>query len=444
MQRRRRRQNSRKNRVYNRKNKQKQNSGRWVKWALLAVLLCLILGAGVYWFLTGSAGEKGGESYGALPLGAPYAKAGIQAAAQASGKGTDAEEAWQETRIQRVLESMTLEEKVNQLFMITPEALTGVGTVIQAGDGTREALAEHPVGGLIYFAQNLKDPDQTRTMLQNTQEYASAQSGFPIFLSVDEEGGQVARVGSNSAFGVPEIGNMSEVGAGGDTREAYETGSTIGAYLKDLGFNMDAAPDADVLTNPENEVVKYRSFGSDPELVSQMAAAELQGLNDQGIIGMYKHFPGHGGTTADSHEGYAYVDDTLEELKSGALVPFQDGADNGLQVIMVSHIACPEVTGNNTPATLSRELVTDLLREDMGFDGLVITDALNMGAITEQYSSGEAAVAALNAGVDMLLMPADFQAAYDGVMSALENGELTEERIDESVRRILEIKLAME
>mgnify|MGYP005779694685 FL=1 len=440
----RRRQNSRKIREYGRKNKQRQNGSRWIKWVLPVVLLCLLLGTGVYWFLNGSVGEKGEGSYGALPLGAPYAKAGIQAAAQVSGKGTDAEEAWQETRIQRVLESMTLEEKVNQLFMITPEALTGVGTVIQAGDGTREALEEHPVGGLIYFAQNLKDPDQTRTMLENTQEYASARSGFPIFLSVDEEGGQVARVGSNPAFGVPEIGNMSEVGAGGDTQEAYETGSTIGAYLKDLGFNMDAAPDADVLTNPANEVVKYRSFGSDPELVSRMAAAELKGLNDQGIIGMYKHFPGHGGTTADSHEGYVYVEETLEELKSGALVPFQDGADNGLQVIMVSHIACPEVTGDNTPATLSRQLVTDLLREDMGFDGLVITDALNMGAITEQYSSGEAAVAALNAGVDMLLMPADFQAAYDGVMAALENGGLTEERIDESVRRILEIKLEME
>ena len=440
----RRRQNSRKIREYGRKNKQRQNGSRWIKWVLPAVLLCLFLGTGVYWFLNGSVGEKGEGSYGALPLGAPYAKAGIQAAAQVSGKGTDAEEAWQETRIQRVLESMTLEEKVNQLFMITPEALTGVGTVIQAGDGTREALEEHPVGGLIYFAQNLKDPDQTRTMLENTQEYASARSGFPIFLSVDEEGGQVARVGSNPAFGVPEIGNMSEVGAGGDTQEAYETGSTIGAYLKDLGFNMDAAPDADVLTNPANEVVKYRSFGSDPELVSRMAAAELKGLNDQGIIGMYKHFPGHGGTTADSHEGYVYVEENLEELKSGALVPFQDGADNGLRVIMVSHIACPEVTGDNTPATLSRQLVTDLLREDMGFDGLVITDALNMGAITEQYSSGEAAVAALNAGVDMLLMPADFQAAYDGVMAALENGELTEERIDESVRRILEIKLGME
>ena len=441
---RRRQYNSGKNSGYGRANKQKKKGGRWILWAVPAVLLCILLGAGAFWFLAGPDGKNGAESFGPLPLGVPFAKAGVQAAAEVSGAGPEAEAAWQEMKIDRVLDSMTLEEKVNQLFMITPEALTGVGTVIQAGDGTREALAEHPVGGLIYFAQNLKDPDQTRTMLENTQEYASARSGFPIFLSVDEEGGQVARVGSNPSFGVPEIGNMSEVGAGGDTQEAYETGSTIGAYLKDLGFNMDAAPDADVLTNPANEVVKYRSFGSDPELVSRMAAAELKGLNDQGIIGMYKHFPGHGGTTADSHEGYVYVEENLEELKSGALVPFQDGADNGLRVIMVSHIACPEVTGDNTPATLSRQLVTDLLREDMGFDGLVITDALNMGAITEQYSSGEAAVAALNAGVDMLLMPADFQAAYDGVMAALENGELTEERIDESVRRILEIKLGME
>lgn len=441
---RRRQYNSGKNSGYGRANKQKKKGGRWILWTVPAVLLCILLGAGAFWFLAGPAGKNGAESFGPLPLGVPFAKAGVQAAAEVSGAGPEAEAAWQEMKIDRVLDSMTLEEKVNQLFMITPEALTGVGTVIQAGDGTREALAEHPVGGLIYFAQNLKDPDQTRTMLENTQEYASARSGFPIFLSVDEEGGQVARVGSNPSFGVPEIGNMSEVGAGGNTQEAYETGSTIGAYLKDLGFNMDAAPDADVLTNPANEVVKYRSFGSDPELVSRMAAAELKGLNDQGIIGMYKHFPGHGGTTADSHEGYVYVEENLEELKSGALVPFQDGADNGLRVIMVSHIACPEVTGDNTPATLSRQLVTDLLREDMGFDGLVITDALNMGAITEQYSSGEAAVAALNAGVDMLLMPADFQAAYDGVMAALENGELTEERIDESVRRILEIKLGME
>ena len=243
----------------------------------------------------------------------------------------------------------------------------------------------HPVGGVIYFSQNLQDPDQT-----------------------------------------------------------YETGSTIGAYLSDLGFNMDAAPDTDVLTNPENQVVKYRSFGSDPELVARMAAAELKGLNDRGIIGMYKHFPGHGGTTADSHEGYAYVDDTLEELKTGALIPFQDGIDSGIAVIMASHISCPNVTGDNTPATLSEMMITDILRGEMGFDGMVITDALNMGAITAQYSSSEAAVAALNAGVDMLLMPEDFQSAYRGVLSAVESGTISEERIDASVRRILEVKHSLE
>lgn len=345
--------------------------------------------------------------------------------------------------IEEMLGDMTLEEKVCQLFMVTSEALTGVGTVTQAGTATQEAVNAYPVGGVIYFSQNLQDPDQTRTMLENTQRYAMERTGIPIFLSVDEEGGQVARVGSNPAFGVEKIGNMSDVGSRGDTQEAYEIGSTIGTYLSDLGFNMDAAPDTDVLTNPENQVVKYRSFGSDPELVARMAAAELKGLNDQGIIGMYKHFPGHGGTTADSHEGYAYVDDTLEELKSGAFIPFQDGIDNGIQVIMVSHISCPNVTGDNTPATLSEMMITDILRGEMGFDGMVITDALNMGAITAQYSSSEAAVAALNAGADMLLMPEDFQSAYKGVLSAVESGTVSEERIDESVRRILEVKVSL-
>lgn len=167
---RRRQYNSGKNSGYGRANKQKKKGGRWILWTVPAVLLCILLGAGAFWFLAGPAGKNGAESFGPLPLGVPFAKAGVQAAAEVSGAGPEAEAAWQEMKIDRVLDSMTLEEKVNQLFMITPEALTGVGTVIQAGDGTREALTEHPVGGLIYFAQNLKDPDQTRTMLENTQE----------------------------------------------------------------------------------------------------------------------------------------------------------------------------------------------------------------------------------------------------------------------------------
>lgn len=418
----------------------------------IAAVVVIIAAAAVLWQYFGKAGS--GKDNEASQNGAGQTVQSGEKTDQADDAGKGEEKQSDETAGQEdssveveageILESMTLEEKVCQLFMITPEALTGVGTVVQAGTSTKNAIDQYPVGGLIYFSQNLQDPGQTRTMLANTQQYAKERTGFPIFLSVDEEGGQVARVGSNPAFGVEKIGNMSDVGSRGDTQEAYEVGSTIGAYLSDLGFNMDAAPDTDVLTNPDNQVVKYRSFSSDPQLVTEMAASELRGLNEQGIIGMYKHFPGHGGTTDDSHEGYAYVDDTLEELKSGAFVPFQDGIDNGIQVIMVSHISCPNVTGDNTPATLSKMMITDILRNDMGFDGMVITDAMNMGAITARYSSSEAAVAALNAGVDMLLMPEDFQSAYQGVLGAVKDGTVSEERIDESVRRILELKLEME
>ena len=426
--------------------------GRQYILAGIAAAVVIIAAAAVLWQFFGKAGS--GKDNEASQNGSGQTVQSGEKTEQTddedAGEGKQSEEtAGQEdssveVEAGEILESMTLEEKVCQLFMITPEALTGVGTVVQAGTSTKNAIDQYPVGGLIYFSQNLQDPGQTRTMLANTQQYAKERTGFPIFLSVDEEGGQVARVGSNPAFGVEKIGNMSDVGSRGDTQEAYEVGSTIGAYLSDLGFNMDAAPDTDVLTNPDNQVVKYRSFSSDPQLVTEMAASELRGLNEQGIIGMYKHFPGHGGTTDDSHEGYAYVDDTLEELKSGAFVPFQDGIDNGIQVIMVSHISCPNVTGDNTPATLSKMMITDILRNDMGFDGMVITDAMNMGAITARYSSSEAAVAALNAGVDMLLMPEDFQSAYQGVLGAVKDGTVSEERIDESVRRILELKLEME
>ena len=387
-------------------NRRKKTKGRGWIWGIAAAAVLLILAGMVYWFLI--RGDR---------AGADRPGAGERQEREGETVKTDTQEEQQETPVGE------------------PEN--------PAAEATREAFNAYPVGGIIYFSQNLIGPEQTRTMLMNTQSYARERSGFPVFLSVDEEGGTVARVGSKPAFGVPVFGNMSDVGSRGDEQEAYEIGSEIGAYLSSLGFNMDAAPDTDVLTNPANEVVRYRSFGSDPALVSRMAAAELRGLNDQGIIGMYKHFPGHGGTTADSHEGYVYVEENLDQLKSQALVPFQNGIDDGVRVIMVSHIACPNVTGDNTPATLSKTLITDLLREEMGFDGMVITDALNMGAITEQYTADQAAVNAVLAGADMLLMPADFQTAYQGILNAVAEGTLTEERINDSVRRILEIKAEM-
>ena len=347
-------------------------------------------------------------------------------------------------QIDGYLEEMTLEEKVAQLFIIQPEAILDVGTAVAAGDATREAIDKYPVGGFIYFGENLQSKEQTREMLHNVQAYSTERTGFPAFLSVDEEGGTVARVAGTGNFDVPDIGDMADIGAAGDVDAAKQVGEDIGSYLAELGFNLDFAPVADVLSNPENTVVRKRSFGSDPELVSDMAIAVSDGLEEKGLLSAYKHFPGHGATSADTHKGYAYTDKTLEELEACELIPFQRCIADGAKIIMAAHISVPNVTGDDTPTSLSKTMVTDILREKMGYTGLVVTDAMNMGAITEEYTSAEAAVKALQAGVDVVLMPENYQQAYQGVLDAVADGTLTEERIDESVTRILTVKLDMQ
>ena len=356
---------------------------------------------------------------------------------------TVSEEELTRKKIQSIIDEMNLEEKTAQLFMITPEALTGVGQAVQAGEGTKNAIKEYPVGGIIYFSQNLQDPEQVRTMTEKSQEYSMERIGLPLLLSVDEEGGTVTRFGNNPQFGFDASADMNAIGRSGDTQQAYNLGERIGGFLADLGFNMDNAPVADVLSNPANTVVKDRSFGADSRIVSEMALAELDGLESRGITGVLKHFPGHGATAADTHEGYAYTDASLEEMKGNELIPFIDGIKAGADVIMVGHISCPEVTGNNEPASLSEKMVSGILRKELGFDGVVITDAMNMGAVSEAYSSSEAAVKAIRAGVDILLMPVDFKEAYEGILGAVERGELTEERLNESLYRIIELKLKM-
>ncbi len=347
-------------------------------------------------------------------------------------------------QIDGYLEEMTLEEKVAQLFIIQPEAILDVGTAVAAGDATREAIDKYPVGGFIYFGENLQSKEQTQEMLRNVQAYSTERTGFPAFLSVDEEGGTVARVAGTGNFDVPDIGDMADIGAAGDVDAAKQVGEDIGSYLAELGFNLDFAPVADVLSNPENTVVRKRSFGSDPELVSDMAIAVSDGLEEKGLLSAYKHFPGHGATSADTHKGYAYTDKTLEELEACELIPFQRCIADGAKIIMAAHISVPNVTGDDTPTSLSKTMVTDILREKMGYTGLVVTDAMNMGAITEEYTSAEAAVKALQAGVDVVLMPENYQQAYQGVLDAVADGTLTEERIDESVTRILTVKLDMQ
>lgn len=341
----------------------------------------------------------------------------------------------------QIATGLTLEQRVAQMFMITPDALTGVSGATRAGDSTRSAFAQYPVGGLVYMSANLTGPDQTTEMLSNMKNFSQDTVGLPIFLGVDEEGGTVNRIASNQEFGVTDVGNMSAVGASGDTQNAYNAGSTIGTYLNNLGFNMDFAPVADVLSNPDNAVVKDRSFGSDSQLVADMVCAEMNGLNEHQIAPVIKHFPGHGATSGDSHDGVVTIEKSLDELMANELIPFQQAINSGASFVMVGHISVPAITGDNTPASLSNAMVTGVLRDQMGFHGVVITDAMNMGAITAGYSSADAAVAAINAGADIILMPDDFKSAYQGVLDAVANGTISEERINESAARIIKAKL---
>lgn len=347
-----------------------------------------------------------------------------------------------DNEVQTILDNMTLEDKIAQLFILYPETLvSGVNRVTAAGEMTREAFDRRPVGGLIYMRQNLESKEQVQTMLSDFQEISLSRMGLPAFLCVDEEGGKVTSVGGTEALAIPRGEDMADIGARNRPEEAYQKGEFIGGYLSELGFNVDFAPVADVLSNPENTVVKKRSFGADPKLVTAMTAAFAEGLQSKGILGSYKHFPGHGATAGDTHKGYSYTDKTLEELKACELLPFIDGISRDIPMIMVGHISLPKVIGDDTPASLSSYIMTDLLREELGYKGIIITDALAMKAVIDEYSSDEAAVRALEAGADILLLPEDFELAFQGVLQAVNEGRLSRERLDQSLQRIIRQKL---
>ena len=328
---------------------------------------------------------------------------------------------------------MSLENKVAGLFMVTPEALTGVDTVIQAGDTTKQKLSEYPVGGLVYFSKNIKSADQLKEMLDTTRNTMI----YPVFLAVDEEGGSVSRVAGAGL--ADDVGDMSEIGSTCDPEKAKEAGTAIGTYLSQFGFNVDFAPVADVVS-AENAVIGNRSFGSDPNVVGTMVAAEVQGLQESGVSACLNHFPGIGDTTTDTHDEKTVSEKTLEDMQQTDLPAFQSGIDAGADFVMVSHMSLPNVIGDDTPCSLSGAVISDLLRNQLGYNGIVITDALDMSAITDSYSSAEAAVKAIEAGADMLLMPENFEEAYQGLLEAVQNGTISEDRINESLKRIYRVK----
>ncbi|MCR5775259.1 MAG: beta-N-acetylhexosaminidase [Lachnospiraceae bacterium] len=344
--------------------------------------------------------------------------------------------------IESIVSNLDLEEKVSQLFLVTPESITGMETVTRAGDTTRDALTQYPVGGLIYFEQNFEDPDQTKEMLANTSAYITDACGIKPFLAVDEEGGRVVRLAEHEGFEIENVGPMADIGSSGDIDKAYEAGATIAAYMTELGLNLDFAPVADVLTDSSSEVIGDRSFGSDAGTVARLSWQVASGLQDNGVVACFKHFPGHGSVGGDTHTSSVSSPKTKEELYKSDLIPFQNAIDSGARMIMISHISYPEITGDDMPASLSGVMINDILRGELGYTGVIITDSFLMDAVTQKYQDpGEAAVAALNAGADMILMPADFHEAYNAVLSAASSGSLDEAKIDDSLRRILKVKL---
>lgn len=338
--------------------------------------------------------------------------------------------------VEAVISEMTLEEKVAGLFIVTPESITGVNTAVQAGEGTKSALEKYPVGGLIYFKKNIQSEEQIKEMVEKSVSYCK----YPMFIAVDEEGGEVARLAEG--LKLQNVGKMSEIGNTGDTNKAYEAMKTVGSYMTNYGFNLNFAPMADVLTNEDNVSIGDRSFGSDANMVAGMVTAAMNGLEENGVTACVKHFPGLGDAAEDTHNGLVVIDKSLDELKQAELLPFISAIENGANMIMVGHVSLPQIIGDNTPATMSKEVISELLRSELGFNGVVITDAMNMGAITEYYGADEAAIRAFRAGADMVLMPENFETAYKGVIEAVKEGTISEERINNSLKRVFRIKYA--
>lgn len=348
---------------------------------------------------------------------------------------TESENAYDaKDQAREILSDMTLEEKVLQMMFVAPEAITGEKNVTSMESSARMALQRYPVGGIIYFSDNIKSREQITAMIEDAQRC----SKIPLFIGVDEEGGRVRRLGSQKSMGMTQIPPMGTVTS---SDEAYEIGKTLAKELSDLLFNVDFAPVADVLVYENNTEIGDRSFGKDASEVAEMVNSIVSGMEDGGISSVMKHFPGHGSTKTNSHTGYSESKRSIDELRACEFLPFKGGIEAGCDIILVSHMTLVNAMEEKMPSSLSREVIEGFLKGELGFEGIVISDSLSMGAITKEFTTAEAAVLAVIAGCDMLLMPKDIEQAKNAVIEAVEAGNITNEMIDESVEKILRIKI---
>ena len=352
-----------------------------------------------------------------------------------------------ESEVEEMLRKMTLREKVGQLFFVRPEALdpdihwenppTDLAPLKlqEVNEKMKQQNKSYPVGGIILYDWNINDEAQLAKFLPQLK----ALNGKPL-ICIDEEGGRVARLANNPNFHVKKYESMAAIGATGNPANAYECGNTIGTYLKKYGFDIDFAPVADVNTNPDNIIIGKRAFSDDPAVAAPMVVNYLQGLKDAGIVGCIKHFPGHGDVKTDTHYGYAQTQKTWAEMLSCEMVTFRAGINWGCQLVMTAHIGAPKVIGSDIPSTMSSVMLQNKLRGELGYRNIIVTDALEMGAITKQYTNVDAVLGCLQAGVDIVLCPKEYAEVFDAVVKAVENGTISETRLNDSVRRILMLK----
>ena len=330
--------------------------------------------------------------------------------------------------------SMTLEQKVGQLFFCCFRKDEQNLPVTVCNESIANTIKQYHIGGVVLFGENIDTEQQTKQLIADMKSH----SDIPLFIAVDEEGGRVSRLHASGKMQFADVPTAKEIGDTNDTNVSYEYAKIIGSELKELGFDVDFAPVADVNTNAYNIVIGDRAFSSDANIAGDMVSAFVKGLQEQNISACAKHFPGHGDTTEDSHNGIALANHTLQQMQQTEWLPFQKAIEQNVDFIMAGHITTPNATTDGLPASLSHEMLTEQLRNNMHFDGIIITDALDMGAITKYYEN--APFDAVCAGADMVLMPFALQKSYETICHAVKEGIITEQELNQKVKRILSLK----
>ena len=354
-------------------------------------------------------------------------------------KTKDLDEATLQGMAKDITKEMSLKNKIGQLFMVSVYQLDEAESKNQTSvtSSMKKTLKKYPAGGIVMFAKNIKTPNQTKKMIKELQ----SSSYVPLFMAVDEEGGLVSRVASNPDMNMTSYPSAQEVGKTYSDEKIAQMGKTQSKELKELGFNMNLAPVADVLTNKNNTEIGDRSFGTDSKKVANIVSILVKNMQKQQISATLKHFPGSGETGGDTHRGSAETLQTIDALRDNDFRPFKSGIKAKADAVMVSHLMLSNVTEEKEPSSLSSRVVSDILRDELEYTGIIMTDAMNMKAITDNYNSSDAAVKAIQAGVDLIVMPDNYKEAYKAIEKAIKSGKIKESRIDKSVRRIIYTKL---